>query len=434
LFDRYDLEPYRFIPPFPGKFWCRVARRVIPRHLRRKMKVPLWHFEGVDLFRHSIHQKAGILLTPNHCRWADPMIVGIMGSSIRQYLYYVASYHLFKQNRVMGWLMNRMGGYSIWREGADRESLRTSAQILAQAERPVVLFPEGTWFRQNDRVGPLQDGLSLILRQAVKQSERPIVVHPVGLKYWALADPRPELERRLEKLERRLGWHPQRGLDLIERIDKLGGALLAVKEIEHLGHVRSGGLDERIRELVWAHLRSQETTFFGREFEGWPLERIRRLRQLLVRKFREVKANSPIEAVPIRQALADLLFCENLSAHSMEYLREEPSYERLTETVLRIEETLTDEAEKPVVPFGVTVAVGPAIDVRKLLLERPEGRAERGPDPLVQRLRGEIQGLVDRLRQQGPPPNWHCPPRLVLPLAPRKPVVDREPSLAEGVG
>ena len=108
------------------------------------------------------------------------------------------SYHLFKQKRLIGWWLNRIGGYSILREGADREAIRATAALLAEAERPVVLFPEGTWFRQNDRVGPLQDGLGLIVRQAAKQSERPIVVHPVGIKYWLLGDPLPELRRRVE--------------------------------------------------------------------------------------------------------------------------------------------------------------------------------------------------------------------------------------------
>src|SRR5205823_6143920 len=142
-------------------------------------------------------QKAGILLTPNHSRWADPAVMGILADQVKQYLYYIASYHLFRQGRFMGWMLNRLGGYSIWSEGADRESIRTSARILAEAERPVVLFPEGTWFRQNDRVGPLQDGLSLITRQAVRQSTRPIVIHPVGIKYWLLQDPTKEVLVRL---------------------------------------------------------------------------------------------------------------------------------------------------------------------------------------------------------------------------------------------
>src|SRR5262249_6302038 len=146
------------------------------------------------------------------------------------YLYYVASFHLFRQSRVMGWLLNRLGGYSIWREGTDRESIKATVRILGDAERPVVLFPEGTWFRQNDRVGQLQEGLSLITRQAVKQSQRPILVIPVGVKYWMLTDPRVELTRRLAALERRLGWRPQTHLDLVGRMERLGSGLLAVKE------------------------------------------------------------------------------------------------------------------------------------------------------------------------------------------------------------
>ncbi len=149
--------------------------------------------------------------------------MGVFGIQARAYLYYIASFHLFRQNKVIGWILNRIGGYSIWREGADRESIKTTARILAEAERPVVLFPEGTWFRQNDRVNPLQEGLSLITRQAARQSERPIVVHPVGIKYWVLEDPRPELKRRLTALERRFGWLPQDGLPMVPRIEKIDG-------------------------------------------------------------------------------------------------------------------------------------------------------------------------------------------------------------------
>src|SRR5436305_9103592 len=134
------------------------------------MGVVRYHFEGTELFQESVARGAGILLTPNHCRWADPMVMGVFGIHARRYLYYVASYHLFRQGKLMGWVLNRIGGYSIWREGSDRESIRVTARILADAERPVVLFPEGTWFRQNDRVAPLQEGVSRITRQAARQS------------------------------------------------------------------------------------------------------------------------------------------------------------------------------------------------------------------------------------------------------------------------
>ncbi len=397
--ERYFLEPYRFIPPFRSTFWCRLARRVIPRHLRRKMGVVRWQFEGTDVFQESLSRNAGVLLTPNHCRWADPLVMGVFGIQARQYLYYVASYHLFRQSRVMGWVLNRIGGYSIWREGSDRESIRTTARILAEAERPVVLFPEGTWFRQNDRVGPLQDGLSLITRQAAKQSVRPVVVHPVGIKYWLLEDPLPELNRRLGLLERRFNWRPQE-LPIVERVEKLTGAVLALKEIEYTGGVQAGTLDERTARLMAGQVERIEKDYLGKTFDGWVLERIRRLRQLLSRRLLEEK-DEPA-AGRYRKDLDALLFCENINAHAHDYLLEHPGPERQAEAVQRLEEILTDEMEVAVVPMGVTVTVGPAVDVR----EFAGRKGGPGGDPLVQHLRTAIQERVDYLRAKGPPPEW----------------------------
>lgn len=399
--ERYFLEPYRFIPPFRPVFWCRVAERLMPRHLRKKLGVTRWEFAGTEHLAAALGQKAGILIASNHSRWSDPMILGIMGTQVRAYLYYVASYHLFRQSRVMGWVLNRIGGYSIWREGTDRESIKATVRILCDAERPVVLFPEGTWFRQNDRVGPLQEGLSLITRQAAKGCDRPVYVLPAGIKYWMLADPRPELARRIEALERRLGWRPQASLDLVGRLEKLGSALLAVKEVEYEGQARAGTLDERIAGLVGSQVERLEGRHFNKRHDGWPLERIRRLRQHLLRRLLEPRAD-PAATAEVKKDLDDLLFFENLNAQSQGYLREDPSAERLVETLQRIEETLTDGVEKAVVPMGVTVRLGPPIDVRTL----PEGMKSEG---FTAKLRGELQGLIDGQLRQGPPSGWGCP-------------------------
>jgi 1-acyl-sn-glycerol-3-phosphate acyltransferase len=409
LFQRYFTEPYRFIPPYRSTFWCRLARRSIRGHLRRRMGVPRWHFQGLDFLRDSLARGAGVLLAANHCRWPDPVVLGMLGLEVRRYFYYVVSYHLFKQNRLRGWWMNRIGGYSIFREGADREAIRASAAILAEARRPIVLFPEGTWFRQNDRLGPLQEGLALIARQAARLSERPVVIHPVAIKYWVLEDPRPELRRRLEKLERRLGWHAQHHLDLVPRVEKLGAALLAVKEVEHFGQAGHGTLDERIGRLACSHVAHLERAHLGREYGGAVIERIRRLRQVLARRLLESAREAPggAETREVQQALDTLLFCENLSSHSQEYLLERPSPERLTETVQRIEETVTDLIEEPIAPLGAAVAVGPALDARAF----PPARGQA--DALVPTLSGGLQGLLDRLLAQGPPPDWNCPPLAV---------------------
>jgi 1-acyl-sn-glycerol-3-phosphate acyltransferase len=397
LIPRYFAEPYRFVPPYRGKFWCWVARHLIPRHLRYNLCVPRWQFEGLEHLRQSLGEGAGILLTPNHSRWPDPVVLGVLSIEIRQYFYYLVAHHLFRNGRLMGWAVNRIGGYSILREGADREALRTSARILAEADRPLVLFAEGTWFRQNDRLGPLQEGVALIARQAAKQSPRPLRVHPVGIKYWCLDDPGPVLRQRLTTLETRLGWRPQEELDLVPRIEKLGNALLAVKEFEQFGQAQPGTLDERIHGLVEAQVAGQEKFYLGKVFDGLLLERMRRLRQRLVRSLAETTADAPAQA-RLLQSLNVLLFCENLNAHSMAYLYERPSRERLVETVQRIEETVLDEAEVALGQQGAVVAVGPALDARSL-----------SGEVLMQQIAAGIQGLLDRQLAQGPPREWNCP-------------------------
>lgn len=407
---RYFDKPYQFVAPFRSTFWCRMARRFVPWRMRKRMQILRWQFEGLEHLQQSYDADAGIMLVSNHCGLADAVVLGLLGLSMKRYFYYLVSYHLFKQNRLMGWLIKRMGGYSIWREGADRESIRTTTGILARAERPVVIFPEGTWFKQNDRIGPLQEGITLILRQAARESKRPIIIHPVALKYWMLQDPRPVLEKRLATLEKRLTWHPQQHLDLLPRMEKLGQALLAVKEIEKFGEVQPGWLDDRLHALGDAYVTEMEKRMFNRTYSGWLLERIRRLRQHLVKLLLEfTKHGGTHEGV--EKDLDTLLLCENLNSHSFRYVKERPSHERLVETVLRLEESIDDVYEEPKVPQGVVASVHPGLDIRPLLAGS-EDHWRQAAESFINDLRATMQGMIDRLLEKGPPPDWQCPPRL----------------------
>jgi 1-acyl-sn-glycerol-3-phosphate acyltransferase len=405
--ERYFTEPYRFIPPYRGTFWCRVGSPLVTRKLRRGLGVTRWHFEGLDALSDSFARGAGVLLASNHCRWTDPLVLGMLGLHVGRYFHYLVSYHLFRQSRLKAWYVRRLGGLSVWREGSDRAALRACAGIVAEGARPLVLFPEGTWFRQNDRLGPLQEGVALIARQAARQGSRPVAVHPVAIKYWCLEDPRPALPRRLDALEARLGSPRLGHLDLLPRLEKFTEAFLAVKEVDHFGAAQPGTLDERIRRLVGSHVATLEKFHLGRVYDGHPLERIRRLRQRLARLLIE-KADDAAEVSLTRQALDSLFLCENLGSHSWEYLQEHLCAERLEEAVQRLEETVTDEVESPVVPMGAVVAVGPALDPRQVAPGRAARRAGAG-DPLVSRLAGGLQGLLDNLCAQGPPPEWGSP-------------------------
>jgi hypothetical protein len=410
--QRYFAEPYRFVPPYRSTLWCRLLGRLVPGRLRRGLGVRRWQFEGLDYLRRSINAGCGVVLAVNHSRWADPPVVGVLGLEAGCYFYYLVSYHLFRQGRFVGWYLNRLGGYSVWREGTDRESLRASVDILARAERPLVVFPEGTYFRQNDRLGPLQEGFSLIARHAARRGERPIVVHPVALKYWYLEDPRPALAEVLSRRERGLGWLTQRHLDLYPRLERLGEVLVAVQEIGHFGQVRSGPLDDRMRALADAVVTRLEGEYLGRTCAGRLMDRVRRLRQVAVRRGAD---NDPEVRQRAEEDLRALLVCENLNCQSLDYLRQRPGDERLAETVLRMEEAITDVPEPFLASLGVVGAVGPAIAVSDY--DGAPRRGRRGADPLMEETAASIQALLDRLLADGPPAGWGCPAPLDI-LAP----------------
>lgn len=320
----YFEEPYEFIAPYRSKRWCRVLQHFIPSQLRRKHGVKKWEFRGVEKLRESIDKKHGIILVPNHTHFSDPPLLGMLSIVTGHYFYFAASWHLFKQSRHERWLLTRLGAFSMFREGSNREGIRECARILAEAERPLVIFPEGTYFWQNDRLGPMREGLSLIARHAAKKAERPIVLHPVAMKYWCLRDPRKNIADRLTTLERWLRWNPQEHLPLAERICKLDHAYLAIKEIEYFGAARTGDPGQRMTAVAEHLLAELERQHFGSSRSGQFVSRVHAVRHRVVGKLPEVVGDPVARAETWRQ-IGILWFCQQVFAHSLEYLLERPS-------------------------------------------------------------------------------------------------------------
>jgi len=403
----YFAEPYRLVPPYQSTFWCRLVAPFLPAFLRRHLGVRRWEVRRGDQLREALRQRTGILLTSNHCRWADPVVLAMLGLEAATFFHYLVAQHMFRQGRAFGWWLNRMGGYSINREAPDRESVRAGARLLAEATRPLVVFPEGTWYRQNDRLGPLREGVAMILRQAARDSERPLVVLPLALKYWVLEDPRPVLARRLARLEARLGVGPQDQLALVSRVEVLTAAFLARQEAEHLGTPRSGPIDERRLHLAAAIVSGLEARHGVGHHDGGLMERVLQMRRLLVRRLAEA-APRPEDSAAVQRQLDHLLLCEGLNSHSHAYLCERPSLERQTEAVQRLEEIVTGEIERPVAPLGVLIEVGLPLPVREWL-GADGGRRQEGAR-LVEEIGRRTQRMLDGLLAEGPPPAWHCPP------------------------
>lgn len=389
IFDK----PYHFIPPYHSRFWSKLLQSIVPWYLERHCGVVRVDCRGVERLRASLAAGHGILIASNHCRPVDPIVLGMLSREAGRPFFVLASAHLFMQGRLMTFFLRRAGAVSIYREGMDRAAVNASVDILADALRPLVIFPEGLISRTNDQLGDLLEGTALIARTAAKRRAKGakglVVVHPVAIRYFFHGDLKACLEPVLDEIETRLSWRPQRQLSLYERIRKVGAALLSLKEIEYFGGPREGELDQRLAALIDHLLVPLELEWLNGRREPHTAARVKRLRQAILPDMSAGKVTDPERERRWLQ-LADLYLAQQLANYPPDYIRSRPLAERFLETVERFEEDLTDEARIHR-PLSAAVQVGEAIEVD------PARDRGAGGDPLMAQIEEQLKEMLAAL-------------------------------------
>ena len=393
-------NPYRFVPPRHGRFWYDVFQLWLPRHLNRSHGIESVECRGVERLRHSLDAGHGILLAVNHSRPSDPMMLGMLARAARQPFFVMASWHLFVQSRFQSWLLPRIGGFSVYREGMDREAVRAAIRILKEARRPLVLFPEGVISRTNDRLGNFMEGTALIARSAARQRAAAtppgrVVVHPIAFRYQFRGNLEAAVIPVIEEIEARLSWRPRRHRPLLKRINKVGEALLCLKEMEYLGRPQSGRAQPRLDRLINFLLAPLEKEWLKGERTGGVVARVKQLRMAILPDLVGGEIDEAERARRWRQ-LEDLYLAQQLFCYPPGYLGSNPTPDRLLETVERFEEDLTDRVRVHR-PFHVIIDVGEALEVN------PAPERGEGADPLMERIRAEMEAMLERSGKETTP-------------------------------
>jgi len=393
-------QPYRFVPPHRDRFWYALFGLWLPRYLNRSHGIESVECRGVEHLRRSLDAGHGILLTSNHCRPCDPMTLGMLSLAVRRPFYMMASWHLFRQSRFQTWLLPRIGAFSVYREGLDREALKTAVGILNEAERPLLLFPEGVVSRTNDRLNNLMEGTAFIAHTAAKQRATAtppgqVVIHPVVVRYLFRGDLEAALTPVIEEIEARFSWRPPPGCRLRERINRVGEALLCLKELEYLGQPQTGDVPERLGRLINCLLQPLEKEWLKGEGDGDVVARVKKLRMAILPDLVSGEIDEAERARRWRE-LADLDLAQQLSCYPPDYIRSRPTAERLLETVERFEEDLTDRTRIHQ-PLHAIIEVGEALPVS------PVRERGGGPDPLMEKIRGQLVAMLERSGKETTP-------------------------------
>ncbi|MDA1015968.1 MAG: 1-acyl-sn-glycerol-3-phosphate acyltransferase [Planctomycetota bacterium] len=390
-------EPYTFIPPHNGKLWSILFGWYLPRYHRKANGIVAHEIRHIDRLKESMRQGHGIVIAPNHPRPSDPMVLGFLQKAAGTMLNTMASWHIFKQDRMQAFMARRFGAFSIYREGMDRTAINCAIDILEHARRPLVIFPEGVISRTNGHLGSLMDGTAFIARSAAKKRDKQtsagkVVIHPVALKYVFLGDVETAVRNVLRDIEHRLTWHAHEELPLFARIEKVGQTLLSLKEIEYLGESGTGEIYHRIRRLIDHLLHPLETEWLKETQSTDVVSRVKRLRSEIVSGMVGGDVGKAERDRRWRQ-LADCYLAQQLSFYRPNYLRGDSPPERFLETVERFEEDLTD-ASRVHTGWKVIMEICEPIEVAP---KRDRGSES---DPAMDALQFSLESTIAKLTQE----------------------------------
>jgi len=400
VFDR----PYQFVPPHRGSIWPFFIQklRLVDWYLKRKEGVVSWECRGLDHLKESLSRGDGILLAPNHCRYADPLVLGWPARLLNTNVYAMASWHLFNKGRFDEFAIQKMGGFSIHREAADRQALDTAITILETAERPLVLFPEGTTNRSNDVLKPLLDGVSFIARTAARRRRKKlngnVVIHPIAIKYLCSEDVCRWTRQRLLAMEQGFGWQTPPDLSIVQRTRRLVKGAFVLREVQYLGETGSGTMTQRRDVLVASILQRIESKLGMDPGKENVRERVRSIRTEISRQFfRHDVDVDPESEMHFRQDVIAVDMVQEMISYPESYLDvDQVTDTRIVETIQRIQESVLGKADCGV-PLRAVIQIGEAVNV-------PTEKARRGEvDPLMEELKKQLEVMLEKLSREARP-------------------------------
>ncbi|MCP4509202.1 MAG: 1-acyl-sn-glycerol-3-phosphate acyltransferase, partial [Fuerstiella sp.] len=200
--------------------------------------------------------------------------------------------------------------------------------------------------------------------------------------------------------ERRLSWRTQDDMPMVERIYKVGNALLGLKETEYLGAPRPGHISDRLETLIDALLLPLEEEWLDSRSDESVINRVKKLRQAVVPDMisdnESAPNTTPLFATELDRRwrqLQDMQFAQALSLYPREYIASNPTVDRILETVQRMAENLSGK-EQIHPPMKAIIQVGDPIPVA--------AKRERGADgdPVLNRLEASLTAMLEGLSRE----------------------------------
>ena len=374
-----------FKPAHASSFVTTCAGVLLPLALRKRF-VSRVEISNEDIARLKALENERVVITPNHPTNTDPALVFELSRRTGIPFNYLCCREAFDGwSGYWGWIIQRLGAYSVVRGTIDRESFRYTRELLAKPKSKLVIFPEGEVYSQNDSLLPFQVGaIQLALwgqeeARTNKNGGEPtarVLLLPTALRYRFSGDVKPELERKLSRMESKLKLPPLAQTDLYPRMRRVAISVLSAVEEEYsLDRKDAEPLSEtadltpRFMAAKEASLARAASLLDVREMpKGSMPERMRVLLHRAEAELHEAESEStPVALATQRRerillAWRDLERLANWIAVYDGYAAQNPSPERIAEVIFRLENDVCGNATYAG-PRIATVKVGEPIEL-----------------------------------------------------------------------
>jgi 1-acyl-sn-glycerol-3-phosphate acyltransferase len=362
-----------------------------------------------DLAKLRQYKGQRMLLLPNHPTGEEPVVLFDIATALDEVFNFVAAREVFDwEHGFRGWLLRRVGVYSVIRGAADRDSFLMSKKILMAGKNRLVIFIEGEISRENETLIPFEPGVVQLacwaqeglIKEAAKQkksqssacnnSERqensvsstqpseapPIYLAPIAIKYFYQPNCAGAIEDSLIALEKAAGLPLDTGMNRYQRVRSIGEQILHVQEELHQIIALPGtSLADRVLAIKNRMLRKIELFLdLKPDPSESTLDRLRAIRNTMDHLIHIY--DDPTEQTEYEQRTIDHLrktlseFYLDLDrvvyflTYNQGYLTEDASNERLIEMIRRLEREIYGEA-KLLLPRVAVLKVGEVMDLKQ---------------------------------------------------------------------
>jgi hypothetical protein len=408
----FSDKPYRFFPPQPNSLIIALAKQInrrliLPGPKHRVTEISLRHADRIVPLIKAGHR---CLFLPNHSTHSDPQLMLEVQRRLRTCADTMAAYDVFLRGKFGAWLMQRIGCFSVDREGSDSQSMKCAVDTLVEGRRALTIFPEGNVLLMNDRVSQFLGGAAFIGLRAQKKlgKQTPVFAVPISLKFSQLSDCSSSLEQHILGLESMLEINADESSSLRLRMRAIGVQILT-RNLRKRGFMPPATdhddlpklLEESVTQIVVGLERKMELN--GSENQSLA-DRIRVIRST-IHSIR-IDESQQLDHKAAGSWADEAMLALRILSYSSDYISDSPSLDRHCETLEKLREDVADKILPPLGDRKAFVQFGEPIN----LSEHVEKKSRVVLPELTALFESAVQNGLDEINEAN-----DCPGASLLP-------------------